>query len=461
MAKKSKYENLVNSVVGLMGGKDNIAGFTHCVTRLRFNVKDKNLVKAEELEKTEGVVGCQWSGEQFQIIIGQAVGDVYGMICDKEGFAKKGEVKDENDTPKKKMGIGLLFENIAGCMIPLLPMFIGVGMVKVLLTIFSQTGLLGAESPTYQFLTFASDAGFYFLPIFAGMTSAKKFGASPALGMLLGAMLIHPTFVGLVAEGTPAAIFGITVYPGTYTSSIFPSIVTVYVMSKIEKFLRKYIPELLRTFAVPLLTILIMIPIMFCITAPIGSVIGTYLAVAIQWGNDVLGPIGIAILAAIFPFLVLTGMHTALIPYGVQAFTSLGYLPNAICTLSSNINQGAATAAVAVKTKNKQLRATALSCTTTAVIAGVTEPAMFGVNLRYKTPMIGVVVGSFASGLFAGFFRVYAYSFGTASGIFSFPGYMGGPGVSNVVFAVLSCVIGFAVTFIVTYILYKDEAEVN
>lgn len=459
MAKKSKYDNLVNSVVGLVGDKGNIVGFTHCVTRLRFNVKDKSKVKVEEIEKLEGVVGSQWSGEQFQIIIGQSVGDVYKMICDREGFAKKGEVSDAEDSPKKKLGIGLLLESIAGCMIPLLPMFIGVGMTKVLLIILSQTGLLGVESSTYQFLTFASDAGFYFLPVFAGMSSAKKFEANPALGMLLGAMLIHPTFVNLVAEGTPAVLFGITVYPATYTSTIFPIIVTVYIMAKVEKLLKKYIPELLRSFAVPLLTILIMIPVMFFVTAPIGSFLGTYLAVAIQWINDVLGPIGIAILTAIFPFLVLTGMHTALIPYGLQAYTTLGYMPNAICTLASNINQGAATAAVAVKTKDKKLRELALSCTTTAVLAGVTEPAMFGVNLRYKKPMIGVVAGSFVGGLFAGFFHVNAYSFGTTSGLFSFPGYMGAQGVSNVVFAVLSCVIGFAVTFVVTYILYKDEAE--
>lgn len=459
MAKNSKYENLVNSVVGFTGGKDNIAVFTHCVTRLRFNVKDKNLVKVQEIEKLEGVVGCQWSGEQFQIIIGQAVGDVYRMICDKEGFAQKGEVKEEKDAPKKKMGIGLLLENIAGCMIPLLPMFIGVGMMKVLLIILSQTGLLAAESSTYQFLDFASDAGFYFLPVFAGMTSAKKFEANPALGMLLGAMLIHPTFINLVEEGTAVSVFGIPVYQGTYTNSIFPIIVSVYIMSKVEKLMKKYIPELLRSFGVPLLTILIMIPIMFCVTAPIGLFLGTYLAVAIQWINDVLGPVGIAILTAIFPFLVLTGMHTALIPYGLQAYTTLGYMPNAICTLGSNINQGAASAAVAFKTKNKELRATALSCATTAVLAGVTEPAMFGVNLRYKKPMIGVVAGGLAGGLFAGFFHVNAYSFGTTAGLFSFPGYMGAQGVSNVVFAILSCVIGFAVTFLVTYILYKDEAE--
>ena len=385
---------------------------------------------------------------------------MYGMICDKEGFAKKDEVKEENDAPtKKKIGIGLLLENIAGCMIPLLPMFIGVGMMKVLLVILSQTGLLAAESPTYQFLTFAADAGFYFLPIFAGMTSAKKFEANPALGMLLGAMLIHPTFINLVAEETSISVFGIPVYQGTYTSSIFPIIVSVYIMSKVEKLLKKYMPELLRSFAVPLLTILIMIPIMFCVTAPIGLFLGTYLAVAILWINDVLGPVGIAILTAIFPFLVLTGMHTALIPYGLQAYTTLGYMPNAICTLASNINQGAASAAVAFKTKNKALRATALSCATTAVLAGVTEPAMFGVNLRYKKPMIGVVVGGLAGGLFAGIFRVNAYSFGTTSGLFSFPGYMGAQGMSNVIFAVLSCVIGFVVTFIVTYILYKDETE--
>lgn len=457
MTKKSKYDELANSIVNLVGEKKNISSFTHCVTRLRFNVKDKSLVQISEIEKKEGVVGCQWSGEQLQIIIGQAVADVYQLICDKSGLAKNTGIDENLDTPKRKLGINSLIDAIAGCMIPLLPMFIGVGMLKVILIILNMTGLLALDSPTYQFLNFASDAGFYFLPVFAGMTSAKKFGGNLALGMLLGGMLIHPTFIQNVAEGTSLSLLGIPVYAETYANSIFPVIVSVYVMSKVEKILTKYIPTLLRTFAVPLLTMIIMIPIMFCVTAPIGGFLGTYLAIAIQWINDVLGPIGIALLTSLWPFIVLTGMHTALIPYGLQAYTSLGYMPNAICTLISNINQGAATAAVALKTKDKNIRATALSCTTTAILAGVTEPAMFGINLRYKKPMIGAVIGGFCGGLIAGLLRVNAYSFGSTAGIFSFPAYMGAQGVNNVIFAVLSCAVASIVTFIITYIIYKDE----
>lgn len=457
MAKKSKYENLANSVVSLVGEKDNISSFTHCVTRLRFNVKDKSIVNIKEIEKIEGVLGCQWSGEQLQIIIGQAVGDVYQLICEKTGLAKTAGVSENLDAPKKKLGISLLFESIAGCMIPLLPMLIGVGMLKIVLIILNTTGVLAVESSTYVFINFVTDAGFYFLPVFAGMTAAKKFGANQGLGMLLGAMLVHPAFVQSVAEGTPIALFGLPVYAGSYASTIFPVIMSVYIMAKFEKVITKYIPVVLRSVVVPLITLIIMIPLMFCLIAPAGAVIGSYLAIAIQWINDVLGPIGIAILAAIFPFLVLTGMHTALIPYGLQAFTTLGYMPNAICTLLSNINQGAATAAVAFKTKDKNLKATALSCTATAVLAGVTEPAMFGVNLRYKKPMIGVVIGSFCGGLFAGFTQVHAYSFGATSGLFAFPGYMGAQGISNVIFAILACIIGFVITFVVTFILFKDE----
>lgn len=457
MAKKSKYEALANSVVSLVGEKENIASFTHCVTRLRFNVKDKSLVKVTEIEKIEGVVGCQWSGEQLQIIIGQAVGDVYQLICSKTGLEKNVGVNENMDAPKKKLGISSLFESIAGCMIPLLPMLIGVGMMKIVIIILNTIGLLSADSVTYLFLNFVTDAGFYFLPVFAGMTAAKKFGANQGLGMLLGAMLIHPSFVANVTGGNALSLFGLPVYAGSYANTIFPVIMSVYVMAKLEKVITKFIPVVLRSIAVPVVTLSIMIPLMFCLIAPAGAFIGTYLAIGIQWMNDVVGPLGIAILAAIFPFLVLTGMHTALIPYGLQAYSTLGYMPNAICTLISNINQGAATAAVGFKTKDKNLKATAFSCTATAVLAGVTEPAMFGVNLRYKKPMIGVVIGSFCGGLFAGISQVHAYSFGATSGLFAFPGYMGAQGISNVIFAIISVAIGFVVTFVITYILFKDE----
>ena len=214
MAKNNKYEDLSNRVIDLVGGKDNITFFTHCVTRLRLTsqVKNKSLISVEEIKKIQGVIGCQWVGDQFQIIIGQAVGDVYKLICQKTGLGQEdavnADVKKEAFSLKK--GLSDIFTNIAACIVPLLPIMIGVGMLKVILLIGQSVGWVSMDSPTAIVINFVSDAGFYFFPVFIGATASRKFGANIAISMLLGAMLIHPTFISMVAQGTPMSVFGLT-----------------------------------------------------------------------------------------------------------------------------------------------------------------------------------------------------------------------------------------------------------
>lgn len=174
MAKKEKYEDLANSVIDLVGGKENITFFTHCITRLRFNVKDKSLVKKEAIEQVQGVMGCQWSGEQLQIIIGQAVGDAYQLICKKTGLAQQDAVNENLDGEKKKFSFAAILEGITGSIIPLIPIFMATGLIKVLMVLANLVGILPAESSTYLVLGYASDAPLYFMPIFVAYTAAKK-----------------------------------------------------------------------------------------------------------------------------------------------------------------------------------------------------------------------------------------------------------------------------------------------
>lgn len=459
MAKKEKYEDLANKVLSLIGSKDNIIYFTHCITRLRFNVKDRGLVKVEEIEKIDGVVGCKWSGEQLQIIIGQSVGDAYNLICEKAGLAKEDTIdKKLDNNEKKKFSLNAIIDTISGCITPLIPVFIGCGMIKVLILCLEMAGLLETSSSTYMILSYAGDAGFYFMPILAGKTAAKKFNANEGLGMLLGAMLLYPSFVSGIAEGTQFSFLGIPIYGASYVNTIFPVIISVWIMAPIQRFFGKVSPNAIRSVSEPLLTILTMIPLTYCVLAPAGAFLGNYMTDVILWLYNTSGFLGVAVLASILPLLVMTGMHSAFTPYMLTMISTLGFEPIYVpAMVISNINQGIACAVVALKTKNKNLRSTGISCAVTAIVGGVVEPGLYGINLKYKTPLYGAMIGSFCGALIMGIMKVYIYAFPGSGGLFAIPAFMGGDVSRNVLYLVISWIVGAIATFIATYILYKEE----
>lgn len=458
MSKKEQYEELSVKVLELIGGKDNISYFGHCMTRLRFELKDKSAVDLSQIQKIEGVVGAQWSNEQLQIIIGQSVGEVYGLVAAKAGLEKEKAIEENLDGKKKKFSIGAIIDGITGSLMPLIPAVIGAGMLKVIIILCELTGLLTPDMPTHAVLTFAADAGFYFLPVFLGATAANKFKANMGLGMLLGAIMIHPTMVANVAGAVSMSIFGVPVYAANYSSTIFPVIMAVFVMSHVEKFFKKIAPDSIKAIVVPLGTILVMLPLTLGLIGPAGAFLGNYLAAAIMWLYNTTGFFGVAVLATVYPLLILTGMHGALFPYMFQSLVSFGYEPIvATANVLSNINQGAAAAAVAFKCKDKATKSTAGSSAITAVFGGVTEPAMFGINMKLKKPLYAAMFGNFCSAAFAGLMKVYMYSLGGSAGILGIAGFVG-PTSSNFIFMVISILIGIVVTFITTLFLYKGES---
>lgn len=457
MAKKERFEDLANRVIDLLGGKDNIEFFTHCVTRLRFNVKDKGEVEVEEIKKIEGVIGCQWSGEQFQIIIGQAVDDAYQLICEKTGFAQEKGIKENLDSPKKKFSFNAVMDAISACVTPCIPVLIGCGLVKIIVLLGEMLGILSADSSTDIVLTFVGDSGFYFLPVMIGAFTAKKFGGNTALGALMGSMFIHPTFIAKVAEGTALSVFGLPIYSATYTSTLFPAFLTVIVMCYVERFVAKHSPDSIRAITEPILTILVMIPLGFCVLGPIGAFLGNYIAAAVMFIYEHIGFMGVGLLAAFYPWLVLTGMHTGFTPYLLNAFATVGYDPIVIvASVINNVNQGAACLAVALKTKDNNLRSTALSCAITAIVGGVTEPALFGVNFRLKRPIYGAMIGSFIGGAIAGLGKVYCYAFVGSGGLFAIPAFIN-ERTQNLILMVVAMAVGMVATFVATLILHKNE----
>lgn len=456
MAKKD-FSEMSKKILENVGGKENISYLTHCVTRLRLNVRDKSLVNVEAVGSIPNVLGSTWSGEQYQIIIGQSVGDLYKVVCKDAGVEEQALVDENLDTPKKKSGIDALFDAISGCITPVIPVLIGSGMIKVLILLLELIGVLEAGMPTHTVLTFVGDAGFYFLPIFIGYTAAKKFGGNALLGALMGAILIHPTFVACVADGTALSFLGLPIFASTYASMIFPSILSVFIMCKVERFIGKISPDSIRSVTEPLFTILIMVPIMLCVTGPVGVYIGNFVTAAIMWIYDTLGFVGVAILAGAWPILILTGMHTSTGTYLVQAFASLGYDP-IVCAASftANLSMGAACLGVAAKSKKANTKSTGISFAVTAILGGVTEPALFGMVSKNKKTLFSACLGGVVGGAIAGLFKVAAYAFPGAGGLPGIPCFIG-PTATNIIVAIIAMVASMVVSCILSYITYQEE----
>lgn len=459
------YELLAQQIVDRIGGSENVVNAMHCYTRLRINFKDMGLVQLEELKKLD-VIGAQFSGEQLQIIIGNEVNEVYDAFVKVSGTEKKGVVEEHLDSnlPKKKHTIksilSSIVDGIVGCMVPILPMLVASGILKAIVLIIQQLGMVGADSPTCITLSFVADAAFYFLPVILGGFAAKKFGANVALGGMIGAALIHPSFVSMVGEGTTMSVFGLPIYAASYSSSVVPVILSVWVMSYVEKFISKYSPKSLRSLIEPVLTILIMTPLALCLLAPLGAMFSEGFANTLSWFYDVFGVLAVAVFCAIIPWVVMLGMHVGTVPISIATIAATGMdklmMP---AFLISNFTQGAACIAVGIKAKTTDLKSFALSCAFSNIIPGISEPGMYGITLRYKTPMWGSMIGAAVGGLYFGFTNVGAMAF-LPPNIFALAGYAGeGIYANNLMNTIIGIVIGMVISFIATMVLYKPEKE--
>lgn len=453
------YDELADRILNLVGGKENISFFTHCVTRLRFNINDRSKVDVDAIKKIKGVVGAQWSGDQLQIIIGQSVADAYELICKKTGLAQQKQVNENLDIEKKKkFSAATILDGLSGCLVPLMPVLIGGGLIKLIVLLLTMAGVLNSEMPTYTVLTFVGDAAFYFLPVMVGASASKKFGGNLMLGILVGAIFIHPTFISAVSEGTSLSVFGLPIYNASYASTVFPALLSVYFMCKVEKVVAKYSPASLRSMLEPFVTLLITVPVALCVLGPIGSILGDYLAIGIMWLYNTIGFLGCAVFAGLLPLLIMTGMHTGMATYCIQSFVTLGYEPISVTSnILNNINQGAVCLAVALKSSSKDVKNEALAAASTAVFGGVSEPALFGISLRFKKPLIGVMLGNFVAAGYAGLMKVVAYPSGNCT-IFGIVRYLSAD-KSNFINMVIAIIIGAVISFLFTFFTFKESED--
>lgn len=367
------------------------------------------------------------------------------------GKINKKDVKDDENEEKKGV-VNNILDIIAGVFSPILPAIVGAGLLKSVLSIAVLFGI-NTEGTTYYFLNFIGDATLYFLPIMLAYTSATKFKCNPFIAMAIAGAMIHPNYMALIIDPYNlnfTSFLGLPVTLATYSSSVIPILLTVYLLSKVEAILERFIPKMLKFFLKPLLCMLIVTPIAFILLGPIGFIVGTGIGTVLNSINNYAGWLVPTIMGVFSPLLIMTGMHYALVPFMMQSLSTFGYETIAgPGQLGSNVGQGAAALCVALKTKNKDLKQLAFSSGLTAVL-GVTEPAMYGVNLKLKKPLYAVMIGGGAAGLYAGVTGVKCFSF-TSAGLLALPVFIGNAGISNVVNAFIAMVIGFVVTFVIVW----------
>ncbi|MBY0204915.1 beta-glucoside-specific PTS transporter subunit IIABC [Paenibacillus cucumis (ex Kampfer et al. 2016)] len=448
-----KHERTAAEILKLVGGEKNVDSVTHCATRLRFNLKDEKVANDEALKNVQGVVGVASSGGQYQVIIGNEVNNVYKALTQLGNFATN------NDAPTVKKGkLTTLLDTISGIFTPILPAMIGCAMIKAVLLILKTFDLVDLDGQFNTIMTFIGDAAYYFLPMLLAWSAAVKLKANVGFALTIAGVLLHPSLGALMSAGEPVSFLGLPVTPATYTSSVIPIILAVWILSYVERFAEKYSPSVIKSILKPLIVILIMAPLTLIVLGPIGAIAGNYLASGVSFVNTHAGWLVSGIIGGAFPFLIMTGMHYSLGPVVLTAYAQTK--TDSIVgpgMLVHNISQGAAALAVAMRTKNKAFKQVAYSTSITALL-GITEPALFGVNLRLKKPLIAVIVGGMVAGVYVGLFGVARSALGIA-GIATLPAFITDH-PWNLVHAAIGCVIAFVVTFIMTLILgFEDVPE--
>ena len=452
---KKDYRQSAEKLVQALGGKSNITRVFHCMTRLRFYVKDRSMINEDNIKKLSEISGVNWHQDQFQVIAGNEVNEMYAELV------KMGVPNDDTDSsqkPAEKKSIGsAIIDSITGCMTPMIPALTAAGMIKVILTLLTTFKLVSDSSSTYQVISFIGDATFYFMPFLIAANAAKVFNVNQSLALIIAGVFLHPNFTAMIESGDPITFFSIPVTPATYSYSVIPIILMVWIMSYIVKLVDRITPRIVKLILHPTLVILISAPIAIIAIGPLGGLIGNELAIAINFLSTKLGFIIVGILAAAFPFIVMTGMHHALTPIGLNAVANGGDTLIYVSQVCSNVAQGGAALAVAVRSKNRNMKQLA-SASGVSALMGITEPALYDVTLKLKRPVVAAAIAAGIGGIVGGLLQVTLYI--AQNCILAIPAFIGDKGMMNFLYGLIMIIISFAGAFILTLIFgFTDEPE--
>lgn len=480
----SKYDGLARIIIQNVGGKSNINSVAHCITRLRFKLKDESKANKDVLEATDGVIKVMQSGGQYQVVIGNNVADVYDAVLEVGHFQGAGTVDEDGNAVDdggsdggKKSPVSILIDMISGVIQPTLGVLAATGIIKGLLALFSFLNILPATSGTYQVLYAVGDGFFYFLPIILGYTAAKKFKMNEFIGMAIGIALCYPAMVNITGGEVLGTLFAGTAFEMSYyttflgipvimpasgyTSSVVPIIIACALGSMLEKWLRKVIPDVVKLFVVPFVTLVVMVPLTYLVIGPIATILCNLLTAIFSaiYGIPVVGGLIAGVLiGAFWQVLVIFGLHWGLVPLGLINYATLGYdfiLSPYFCI---SFAQTFVVLAMLLKTRDDKLKKIALPAFISGIF-GVTEPAIYGVTLPKKKPFIYSCIGGAIGGGFIGFMGARSYTMG-GLGLFGLPSYIdtvGDTGIQSLIYVVIGTVIASVIGFVLTWVLYKDE----
>ncbi|WP_458119452.1 beta-glucoside-specific PTS transporter subunit IIABC [Paenibacillus sp. Z6-24] len=467
-----KYEQLAKDIIQNVGGRDNVNSLAHCVTRLRFKLKDESKANTDVLKNMDGVVTVIQSGGQYQVVIGNHVSEVYADVNTVAGFSGDSSAAPD-DSGQKVSLFNRFIDMISGVFAPTLGVLAATGMIKGLTALFLSLGWLVKESGTYIILNAIGDCLFYFFPIFLGYTAAKKFNANIFIGMAIGAALVYPTLTE-VGKGTPLytlfggtpfespvhiTFLGIPVILMTYSSSVIPIIVSAYVGSKFENFFKRVIPSVVRTFMVPFCTLLITIPLAFLIIGPVATWAGQLVGAAILGIFNLSPIIAGLLLGAFWQVFVIFGLHWGFVPIAMNNLSNLGSDPILAGMFGASFAQTGVVLAILIKAKSTKLKSLSIPAVISGIF-GVTEPAIYGITLPRKKPFILSCIGGAVGGAIIGAMGTKAYIIG-GLGIFGIPSYIGPNGIDSGFYgAIIGMIVSFIIGFVLMFFtrLQEDEA---
>lgn len=465
MSSPAKYEALSEQILIKIGGKDNVESFTHCVTRMRFEVKDRSVIDLDALKSIPGVIGAINSHGQIQIIIGQDVTEACDAFTRVTGIPLDG-VSDENldqdligRKPTLKSLPNAIINTLQGCVFPIISVLSTGGFLMLLSTLFgpSMLNIFAADSDIVVLLNFAGNAAFYFFPMFLAYSSAKYFKTSIPIAMLLAGIMIHPTLLNIVSEETPFTVYGIPMTLVTYTSQFLPAIIVTGIMSFVYKFFKKVIPDFLSFAFVPLCTVLVMLPLALCLLGPMVSWIASLIAAFVTGLASIFGIAARSILSGVYYFAVIFGVDKIFYSMTLQFLATDGVdpliYPSACVCIYALMGMGAGRIFVV----DKDRRAASITNELTLVLGGISEPTLYMEFLPYKSSIISMFCGGFVGGIIAALFNCNAYNASAWNFLFAIC-FVGGDG-SSLVPGIISCIVSFSIAFVLEIILGRRESN--
>lgn len=438
-----------------LGGNDNITNVTHCATRLRFILKDESIVNKDKVAKIPGVITTVQAGGQFQVVIGNHVKDAY------EHMIKMVTIDEEaaKGTGNKKVGIvSRIIDVISAIFAPFLYTLAACGILQGILGVLVALNAIDTAGGTYQILNFISWTAFTFLPVLIAVTASKKFGVNTFIALVIACALVCPDYIAMVNAAKPVYFLGMKVQLLSYTSSVIPIILSIWIASYVQKFFDKYLPIVIRNLFAPMFTIAIMVPLTLLAFGPIGNTIGGAIGGIYNTLYNLSPIVAGLVVGGLWEVLVIFGVHWGITPVTVGNYANLGYDTFTGLQASAVFSQAGATFGVFLKTKNKDMKGVSASAAITGLF-GITEPAIYGVNLRLKKPMICGCIAGAVGGAIGGAFHAVSWSY-NMPGIATLPAYFKAGHLTPFIGLVISIVVAFVLGAVLTYIVgFEDEAD--